>query len=363
MIHPPPTLPARRAPLREALADLHPGYFAVVMATGIISVAAELLQVPALAQPLYYVNIVLYAVLGALLLTRLTLFPRRVMHDLGDHLRGAGFFTVVAATCVLGQQVVLVAHRPQAGAWLWVASAVLWGPLIYGFLTAAMVTRRKPTLDRGISGSWLLAVVATQALSLLGALVVRGTIPWRQPFFLLTLSLYLVGCLLYLIIITLIFYRLAFFAVDVHTLSPAFWINMGAVSISTAAGATLLADLSAWPMLLDLAPFVKGVTLAFWAVATWWIPLLLLLGAWRHLYRRFPIRYNMHYWAMVFPLGMYAAATARLSYTASLPFILPLARVFLYGAALAWVLAAAGLTHRLVSIGRGLPADADAGVP
>jgi tellurite resistance protein TehA-like permease len=54
---------------------------------------------------------------------------------------------------------------------------------------------------------------------------------------------------------------------------------------------------------------VKGFTLFFWATATWWIPLLLLLEGWRHLWRHVPLRYETDDWGIVFPAGMYTVAT------------------------------------------------------
>jgi tellurite resistance protein TehA-like permease len=61
-----------------------------------------------------------------------------------------------------------------------------------------------------------------------------------------------------------------------------------------------------------------------------------------------PIRYDIQYWSMVFPLGMYAVATVRLSHALHWPFLLPAARVVATVATIAWVLAFAGLLRGLV---------------
>ncbi|HEY3579078.1 MAG TPA: hypothetical protein VGK82_00975, partial [Pyrinomonadaceae bacterium] len=94
--------------LSRAAADLFPGYFALVMATGIISVACFLLGMKTLALVLLVINIVAYVVLCLLLLIRLLFFFSRVKTDLADHVRGPGFFTVVAGTCVLGSALLIV---------------------------------------------------------------------------------------------------------------------------------------------------------------------------------------------------------------------------------------------------------------
>jgi tellurite resistance protein TehA-like permease len=86
----------------QAAADLFPGYFAAVMATGIISTAAFQLGMKWLAWALLAINLIAYAVLWLLLIIRLIRFFPRVRADITDHIRGPGFFTVVAGTCVLG---------------------------------------------------------------------------------------------------------------------------------------------------------------------------------------------------------------------------------------------------------------------
>ncbi len=125
---------------------------------------------------------------------------------------------------------------------------------------------------------------------------------------------------------------------------------MGAMAISTLAGVRLVEEAHRMPMLGEVAPFVKGMTLLFWATATWWIPILLALGAWRHLRRRFPLSYEHGYWAAVFPLGMYTVCTQNLIRVFQLPFLGPIPTFFVWVALAAWGLTFAGLLHHLVKL-------------
>src|SRR5690606_24102019 len=118
---------------------------------------------------------------------------------------------------------------------------------------------------------------------------------------------------LYIWIMSLIFYRYMFFPLIPSDLAPPYWINMGAMAISTLAGAMLAARTPDSPLLQQILPFLKGMTLLFWSTATWWVPMLVILGIWRHVYCRFPLTYDPLYWGAVFPLGMYSACTYRLS--------------------------------------------------
>ena len=83
---------------------LPPAYFALVMATGIVSIAARDFQLPVLAMGLFVFNLVAYAVLTTLTVLRAIRYSRLFFADMTNHRLGPGFFTVVAGSCILGTQ-------------------------------------------------------------------------------------------------------------------------------------------------------------------------------------------------------------------------------------------------------------------
>jgi tellurite resistance protein TehA-like permease len=336
------------------LSGLSPAYFGMVMATGIVSIAAHLLQLPAVAQALFLFNVAAYAVLWLLTILRIARYPRRLLGDLFDHLRGPGFFTTVAGTSVLGSQCLLLADAFGAALALWVLAVALWIGLTYAIFAAFTIKQDKPTLGQGISGAWLLAVVATQSIAVLGALLAaRIGQPYKLELNFLALSMWLWGGMLYIWMMSLIFYRYTFFPFSPGDLSPPYWINMGAMAISTLAGSLLIINAPDAPFLLSLLPFLKGFTVFYWATGTWWIPMLVVLALWRYLYRRFPIAYDPLYWGAVFPLGMYAAGTHEMIEAMGFDFLRFLPPAFLAVALAAWTAALAGLAASLLRRARG----------
>lgn len=334
----------------EHIESFPPGYFALVMATGIVSIAAYLLGMEWVGQALLVFNVCAYVILWALNLVRLVRYPRALFDDLFDHRRGPGFFTVVAGTCVLGNQMLVVAGNAAAAWVLWWFGVGLWVLIIYGFFTAVTIVDDKPPLAEGLDGTWLIAIVATQSVSILGTFLAAGVgeVAHIQLFF--ALSLFFVGCLLYIPVITMILYRFTFLPLESRGLTPPYWINMGATAITTLAGASLILAAPEWPFLQVIGPFLKGFTLLFWAFGTWWIPLLIILGIWRHLIRRYPLSYNAQYWGMVFPLGMYTACTLRLSDALELEILAQIPRYFVWVALSAWVLVTLGLVVAIVQL-------------
>ena len=343
----------RRQPWRRRfcsdLAGLSPAYFGMVMATGIVSLAAHLLGMPRVAQALFELNMVVYGALGLLTVLRIARYRDRFFGDMVDHLRGPGFFTTVAGTSVLGSQFILLVADYRTGTVLWVIAILLWISLTYTVFAGFTIKKHKPTLDQGISGAWLLAVVATQSIAVLSALLAAHVEqPYKLELNFLALSMWLWGGMLYIWMMSLIFYRYTFFPLSPGDLSPPYWINMGAMAISTLAGSLLIINATDAPFLISLLPFIKGFTVFYWATGTWWIPMLVILAVWRHVYSRFPIKYDPLYWGAVFPLGMYAAGTHEMISAMGFDFLQFLPAAFLYIALAAWAAAFTGLAFDLL---------------
>lgn len=339
----------RPAEQSSALATFWPGYFSLVMATGIESLAAHSLGFERIAEAMLYLNVVAYVVLWAITVARIVRYPRQVLDDLTHHARGVTFLTKVAGTCVLGCQFAMLTPYIGVARALWFVALTLWVVLIYVFFTAVTLREPKPTLETGINGGWLLVTVSTESLAVLGTMV-APTVGATALVLFVSLLAYFLGLMLYIVFIALILYRWMFFRITEETLTPSYWINMGALAIATLAGSRLLLAADGSPLLRELTPFLKGFTVFFWATAAWWIPLLVIAGIWRHGVERVPIRYDAQYWSLVFPLGMFTAATFLFARALDLEFLLVIPRITIHVALAAWLLTFVGMLRSMVPL-------------
>lgn len=116
------------------LASMHPASFALVMATGIVSIACQLVGPPLLGAALLWANLAFYVALWVLTVMRVVRFFARVVADLSHHGRSVGFFTTVAATCVVGSQVLVIGSAWRTAAALWMSGSFCGPPLPTPFL-------------------------------------------------------------------------------------------------------------------------------------------------------------------------------------------------------------------------------------
>jgi tellurite resistance protein TehA-like permease len=328
-------------PVRSPLATLFPGYFALVMATGIIAIGAAQQNIDWLADVLFAVAVVAYVVLGALLVTRLLRFPRALFADLTSHAKGFAFLTVVAGTNVVGSASALIHGWWGLAGVLWYLSIAVWAVLAYTTLIAVVIGADKPGLGAGINGSWFLLTVSIESVAVLGALRLARDGGDLLAFF--CLAAFTLGVVLYLIVMTMVLLRWTFQPLEPTEADPPAWIAAGAVAITVLAGSTLLLAADASERVKRVAPFVEGVVVMAWATATFWFPVMVAIGVWRHLVRRLPLRYHPSYWAMIFPLGMYGAATFRMRGATDLDALAWLPKVVLAIAVLTWSVAMFGL--------------------
>jgi len=338
--------------VRNAIRTLYPGYFALIMATGIISNGFYLLDLKPLSTALLVVDSAAFLILIPATVARAVMFPRELWADLVNPRLVFSFFTIVAGANVFGIQLLLRGNLTLAVA-LWIFSLAVWVPLSY--FSFSVLTFRDTERNVGVvGGGWLIAIVGAESIAALGAKLSAQVSSGVEPLFVTAHAFWGIGIILYGIFVTLFAYRIFFFRVTAEEMNPLFWVVMGAAAITVNAGSAIMVAEDQIGYLADLNAFVDGVSLVLWAWATWWIPLLVIFGVWRHVVMRAPLEYSPMYWSLVFPLGMYTVATWQLAAADQFGFMKQIPEVTIWIAFAAWLATMAGLIHSV--IGRSRPA-------
>lgn len=303
----------------EAIKGLAPGYFALVMATGIVSVAMHSNHLDLLSGALLVIAGIAYVLLIILVLTRFIRHRDALKQDFADPARAFGFFTFVAATCVLGSRLGIEEYYGLALPLLFVASFA-W--LLLGYVipwTAVLGRTVRPVLQTA-NGTWFIWVVASQSIAVLAATLEVVFDEHRRVLALMAVFSWSVGIFLYAAAGMFVGARMLLYDLKPQDLTPPYWVAMGATAITVVAGARIVGMAEA-PMVEATRGLIAGASVFFWAFGTWLIPPLVVAGYWRHFVHKVPLRYEAALWSVVFPLGMYGVGARFLGEADRLPIV------------------------------------------
>jgi tellurite resistance protein TehA-like permease len=311
------------------LADVEPSpdVFAAVMATGILSIAASSHHYLQISETMGVL-----ASLGLVVLVALVIVTRRFSPwDLKDPDVTLRLFTFVAACAVLDSR---LASQPVLVRVLGVVALVSW--LVLVVLSARnMSARRYPALRDQAHGAWELASVGTSGLAIVATEVARYT---PEHWWLgLAVPVWVVALCIYGLMTWLILWRFVAQRQDLAREGGAFepdtWILMGGLAIATLAGDNIHSLAPAW-----LAGPVRLVTVVTWVAATLWIPPLIYFGLHRISHRPEMLHFAGVWWAFVFPLGMYSAASYTMAAETGQRSLITVSLVFFWDALAAWLI-------------------------
>jgi len=361
-----PDLEMPRPPAQSWLSRFHPGWFAVVMGTGVIGVVANMNpgDQPALKDAFQGIAVAMVALaylfavaLGIPYIGRLVRYPAAAWHDLAHPVVGplyatfpAGLLVLAAATAAVGPRVVpsdtvstIVAVLAVPGSVLALVIAVTFGFVLFA----------APSVEaEQASGAWFIPPVVTIVIPLaLTPLVPVATASMERFLLVASYAAWGMGFFLFLMTAALLYARYVYYPLPKAPLAPAFWIGLGPIGVG---GLTLLRMAQASGIVWHGAnvAVVNQVALlaatALWGFGLWWLPMALVLLARYRRAGRLP--YGVGWWAFTFPLGAYTTLTLALSHAWNLGLI------EVFGAACAVLLAAFWLvvtTYTLVHMRTG----------
>lgn len=333
--------------IRSGARNLFPGYFSLIMATGIIGNSANISGLNSVSKAMFYINTGLFLILLVLILTRLIYYFSEIKADLRTFEKNPGFLTLVAASGVFGVEALKTTQGCTEAMILLMFALMLWLILMISFFILIVFTSEKPSIEKGLNGLWLLLVVSTQAVSILASELSSFYPDHAVSLIHIALMSFLLGCGLYLILIPLILYRLVFFTLPPSENDHSYWIDTGAAAISVVSGLTILDKISAAENLAEFLPFIKGMSLLFWVTGTWWIPMALTIEIWRYFFKKITVKYHPVQWSMIFVVGNYSLATTKTGLSSAIPALIPTGKLFLYLSLFLWVLVFSGMIYSI----------------
>ncbi len=310
---------------------LGPNWFASVMGTGIIAIAGSIL--PIRFPGLFAIASVAWMLAAVLLVVMLVVIPihwiRRpgTFKTLADDPIAIQFFgappmalmTVGSATLLVGSHYVGQPTALLIDSVLWFAGTVL------GLITAVVVPYRLFTQlevnSDGAFGGWLMPVVPPMVSAAGGALLVPyvETGVLRESLLLICYSMFGMSLVVSLIVISMIWSRLAHFGSSGSTRVPTLWIVLGPVgqSITAAGGLGMVAAAAtSEPFATGFKVFAIAYGVPMWGFIWLWFPIALLLTIRA---RHKQMGFALTWWSFTFPIGTCVTGTSQLALHTKLP--------------------------------------------
>lgn len=324
---------------QTSLKDLSPANFAFIMSTGILSIIFNKTEWFSLSWLFLIIGFLGYVGLFSLFVVRLCVLRKEVLQDFTDIQKMFKYLTFSAGSNALAVSFCLSGYN-QVGLILAVIGVLSTIALTYILFCTLFFHIQVPIQE--ISPFWLLLAIACNSSG------IAITTLWENEMLISSSSLFLLlafgfwtfGVFIYLMLMTLNIYRMIFIPFVGRDMDPCYWTCMGAAAIAVVDGSQFILAQHPPLFLNAIKPFMEGMNLFLWAWGTAWIPILCLMELWKFAYFKVPFQYQPSRWAMVFPLGMYTAATDILSSSMHLDNLHHIVTIWLWITFIMWCLVA-----------------------
>ncbi|MCP5292426.1 MAG: tellurite resistance/C4-dicarboxylate transporter family protein [Burkholderiales bacterium] len=349
--------------------NFHPAYFAMVMATGIVSLAFDAMNFTGIARALSVLNLFFYLTLSVFLLMRMLFFLPDLIADFKIFKRSLLFLTFVIGTNTVGMQLLIFHQAVPLAILLWFVALAAW--FIFGyFILCNLIALHEKFLSEIASGSTLLITVSTVSIPLLGISLLNAMNMPSGFAYLTAIGFWFMGLISYTIIISLLFYNLYLCKFDPEKWDAPYWICMGAAAIITLAGSRFVIYTPFTPTWEVLREAVLWITIVAWMIGTLWIPYLLFMDIqkfthtgtsasaplwviafpWLRLaFGRTHRAYDPVSWSRVFPMGMYTVSLVALTHATKYEFLAIISQYWGWFALCIWFLTLVGMLRALIS--------------
>ena len=356
--------------IKNSIRDFYPANFSVVMATGVVSIAFEVMGFPGIARLLFALNLLLYSTLCAFLIAQAVFFLPNLVADFNTLRRAFLFLTFVVGTNTIGTQLIIFCGAAGLAILLWLIAVTSWLVCIYFIFLNFIAMKGKFSTLEFVNGTTLLIVVSTISISILGMRILDATGKHADYSYFVMVGLWVLGFVLYIIIITPLIYRLFSKQLELKDWSVPYWICMGAAAIIALAGSEFITRMPELPAWENIREIVLCMTVFIWATGTLWIPYLLVMDIrklicldsatsvpiwikifpWLRLaFGRQHHAYEISSWSRVFPMGMYMASTLLLTNATDFESLMIISQYWGWLVLLIWSLTFVGMLRFIIS--------------
>lgn len=335
---------------KEILRHFTPNWFAATMGTGVLALMLGDFPYghPALtvvAQALWCVNVLFFALFSFMFLSRAVFFPesfRRLFHHPVQPLFigciPMGFATIVNGMITLWPISAASMVWTNAMWWIDVALSVI-SVLVVPFY---MFTAQEHRMER-MTAAWLLPIVPPEVAAASGGLVAQHLAPiLGTSVIFVSYVLWAISVPLSMGILTILFLRLTLHKLPHVDMAVSAWLPLGPLGTGAMAMITLGAASRHIFSLTDLAPMALlwqdagvMVALVLWGFGLWWM-IMAIVFTLRYLREGLP--FNMGWWGFTFPLGVFDSATYLLAKETQFSPFLYLGTAFTVLLAVFWVI-------------------------
>ncbi|MDT5095774.1 MAG: hypothetical protein QOH60_5137 [Mycobacterium sp.] len=323
--------PDENAAAPPILGYLGPNWFASVMGTGIVATAAATLPVHApglrvFSEVVWVIAALLLVVLGIAVgghwLRHPTVARRHARNPQMAHFYGAApmaLLTVGAGSILVGRDLLGERLAVDLDWVLWTAGTV--GGLFTAITIPYLMFTQHSVEPDAAFGGWLMPVVPPMVSAAGGALLITHIKPGagRQTMLYGCYAMFGLSAVASLIIITMIWTRLAYYGTSGTARVPTLWIVLGPLGQSITAAGLLgtNAALAVNPKMADgMNVFAVLYGVPVWGFAVLWIALATSLTV-RTLRRGMP--FALTWWSLTFPVGTFVTGTTQLAVHTGLP--------------------------------------------